>query len=169
MQCVLAELHADSVETFKDKLEIVVKPVAQRAVRATDTIEKGAMCLVPMTPSISVGATLPTGALELGPTRQGATALYALPKVQLPAVGKDAVNSNEFVAPFWFVGTTTDAKHANVQFQLRQQEYHGEPVAVPCIVNSKTLKPSDALKLLVKDNALKFPSYDLLLKKVTKA
>ena len=185
MRCVLFEFHKQSVETFKDKLALVISPSASRAVRVTKPIAKGELQLVPMALQVNAtkgGQSVPSGSVDLGvgfthPTNGDECLLFVSPEIQTadgqpttavagPTRGPSKEPTFEFLVPVWLVASTLDSSQGNMQMHLFDCEAMGGRHHIPCCTNTKGLKVGDELRVYVKTNNSRYPSFKSLFDKL---
>jgi len=143
-------------KTITQELVLTVLPSNARAVHAKVMFRKGALTLVPVSPTIGITLGKPApAALDLGFVYQHATFkkdafFFATPKVTLKPNKEDVTGTipgkvcSEFVVPFWLVASTPDKTKANMAMEVKIVDVAGALV-IRVMVNTVTIKAGDEL------------------------
>jgi hypothetical protein len=143
--------------------------VANRWVRTKDSIPKGKLCLVAVTPSCYLTKmdlkgkmmAVPSAARDCGvafvhPKNKLEVRAYMNPKIQKSDAGADIEGQvpkaavEEILAPFWLVSATNDQNAANMTIHLRTEvvgdgKRHPRSVCIPVMENTKVLPANTEL------------------------
>ena len=77
--------------------------------------------------------------------------LFLAPQTVLPLDADGKIKPNAWVAPFWFVESTTQEEEVNMELQFVTEFIGGFSVKVPVLNNIKKLKEMDVLKQIQVD------------------
>ena len=161
---VLQECHEKNKGRLKD-LRVCTKPYSEQGVAAKKNMEEGTIKLVPVTTQVSSskktidpipGQAVSLASLDL-PDKTTAY-IYASPYKQLADHGEASssghaqkAKADQFISPFWFVGTTPNPNDAN----CRVSEMNHKESKVTIIENVKKIKKDERLLIFVPDGAKK--------------
>ena len=138
-------------------LEITASPVNARSVKSTACFIEGSLCLVPLTPSISMKKNtepLSAGVVQAGSFVNPATgesykvALHA--KIELPKADTSAGHAKRperspFVVPAWFVRQSTHDTEVNMHWVEQKLKVNCMDVCLPVMKNMKVVNVGDEL------------------------
>ena len=161
-KATMYDMHMTVAASFTD-VHLVVGPGATRKVLAAGHFAKGALELIAVTPSVYItkGSVkdnkVPPSSIDCGvafthPRTNLQCHMYISGKTQKREEAADASGfsakkpADEFMAPFWLVGTTADEKLANCTLAFRTKSVGDYTFQIPIITNSKVVK--DSVELL---------------------
>ena len=148
--------HAATADSLQD-LRLVVGPGATRKVLVAGHFAKGALVLIAVTPSVCITKgnvkdnKVPPSSIDCGlafkhPRTSVECRLYLNSKTQKMDTASDASGFSakkpvdEFMAPFWLVGTTQDEKQVNCTLSMRSSKVGDYTFLFPTITNTKVVK-----------------------------
>lgn len=155
---LLYKEHAKRVGVL-DSLELVITPVASRGVVATKILAKDVCILVPVSMIVNISKQterIPNSAVNLGvafkhPKCQTPCCAYAMPKWHTADIASTLSGCSakkqleQFLSPFWLVGTTNDRNAANLALRSIKVSGSEDAISIPMYQNTKALKVGDIL------------------------
>jgi hypothetical protein len=145
MKAVIMEELCELTHKYKDvnaSLKVFVKP--KKFVVSTDKFAIGKLILVPSTLKVESGSgSMASNAVDLGMISE--QRFWLSPTVNMP-LRAGAVPA--FIAPFWFIETSSEMKEANMEFTHFSKKLGGgseSKFTVPVLKNTKAIKDGDRL------------------------
>ena len=171
LKLLLMELHSTHCEGMMEKVSVVVDPTSTRAVVAKTRIEKGGITLVPVTPHVQCLKRKdknPKNAVDLcAVADDGSIDLKFFANPIFKKGKADGPKADQFIAPFWYVESTTDPGAANCELITKTitipgDHWHSGEYKVCVIKSCKVIAAGVHLAFFRPNNVAKYPSLNTI-------